>query len=250
MCLVVLAYRVVQGFPIVVAANRDELYSRGGEPPQVLARNPLIWGGRDPAASGTWLGVNEYGVVAALTDRPAENPVATRRSRGLLCLDALRQPSARAVESWLAEEVAARDYNSFNLLYADWESAGVAYCGESLRSAAVTPGVHVLTGGVLDDRAEPKIARAWGLLAGFPTAWAAALRRLRQVCADRREGAAEADQICVRGDRAGTLSSSILGVGEGFPRVFSYHHASGPPCEVDYQEVSGLSALTRAAARL
>jgi uncharacterized protein with NRDE domain len=240
MCLVILAYRVVEGFPIVVAANRDERYARGGDPPQVLGRDPLVWGGRDPVAGGTWLGVNARGLLVALTGRPAGQTDPHRRSRGLLCLDALRQESAAALEAWLREELRRQPYNPFNLLYADGASAGVAYCEGSLRAASVSPGVHVLTGGMLCDRGQPKIARGFDLLADMPREWPGAFERLRRVCADRREGAPESDPICMRGERAGTVSSSILALGDAFPAGSFYFHAPGPPCETEYRDYSGL----------
>jgi hypothetical protein len=33
MCIVLIAYRVADGYPVVVGANRDEAYARGGGPP-------------------------------------------------------------------------------------------------------------------------------------------------------------------------------------------------------------------------
>ena len=36
MCLLALMFRVVEDAPLIVGANREEFYSRGGEPPQVL----------------------------------------------------------------------------------------------------------------------------------------------------------------------------------------------------------------------
>ena len=35
---------------------------------------PRILGGRDEVAGGTWLAVNEHGVVAGLTNQPAGQP--------------------------------------------------------------------------------------------------------------------------------------------------------------------------------
>src|SRR5207253_2764050 len=36
MCLLALFYRVVEDAPLVVGANREEAYARGGEPPRIL----------------------------------------------------------------------------------------------------------------------------------------------------------------------------------------------------------------------
>jgi len=119
----------------------------------------------------------------------------------------------------------------------------VAYCESSVRAAGVSPGVHVLTGGMLCDRREPKIARGFDLLADMPREWPEAFERLRRVCADRREGAPEPEQICMRGGAAGTVSSSILALGDAFPAGSLYLHAPGPPCETEYLDLSGLFTL-------
>src|ERR1700721_53126 len=87
-CLLVVCSRVIPGFPLVVAANRDERLDRPASAITVLRENePRILGGRDELAGGTWLAVNEYGVVAGLTNRPsALGRDPTRRSRGELPL--------------------------------------------------------------------------------------------------------------------------------------------------------------------
>ena len=59
MCLLIALSRTVPGTPLLVAANRDELYARPAEPITVLrGERPRILGGRDELAGGTWLAVN------------------------------------------------------------------------------------------------------------------------------------------------------------------------------------------------
>lgn len=45
MCIMALMLRTVPDFPIVIAANRDEYYSRSALGPRVLQHRPMIWGG-------------------------------------------------------------------------------------------------------------------------------------------------------------------------------------------------------------
>ena len=71
----------------MLAANRDELIARPSAPPGILSSSPLIVGGRDLVAGGTWLAVRADGTICAVTNRhPAEGPPVTpdptRRSRG------------------------------------------------------------------------------------------------------------------------------------------------------------------------
>ena len=54
MCLLALFFRVVEDAPVVVGANREEIYRRGGEPPRILDGPVRALAGIDPAAGGTW----------------------------------------------------------------------------------------------------------------------------------------------------------------------------------------------------
>ena len=78
------------GAPLVVAANRDEYLDRPAEGPALrqLASGRVL-ASRDARAGGTWLGLSETGLFAALTNRPCPEPDPQRRSRGLLVHDAL-----------------------------------------------------------------------------------------------------------------------------------------------------------------
>ncbi|MFO0043801.1 MAG: NRDE family protein, partial [Pseudomonadota bacterium] len=81
MCLLALAWRERQDWPLLVAANRDEFHHRPAAP---LARWPEgFLAGRDLAAGGTWLGARPDGRFAAVTNHRGP-PEATpgRRSRG------------------------------------------------------------------------------------------------------------------------------------------------------------------------
>ena len=91
MCTVVILHRPGHAWPLLLAANRDEMT---GRPWRTPARHwpdrPQITGGLDEQAGGTWLGVNEAGLIAAILNRPSSlGPEAGKRSRGELPLTAL-----------------------------------------------------------------------------------------------------------------------------------------------------------------
>ena len=116
MCLLALFYRVVEDAAVVVGANREEAYRRGGEPPR-LHDGPCRWvGGVDPAAGGTWLGVNEHGVLAAVTNRRKDARPARPRSRGLLVRDLLGCPTAAAASELAVRELDADRYDGCNIV--------------------------------------------------------------------------------------------------------------------------------------
>src|SRR5436305_10671915 len=89
MCLLALFYRVVEDAAVIIGANREEAYARPGEPPQLLDGPTRAVAGVDPVAGGTWLGVNEHGVLVAVTNRAKSDVPLNPRSRGLLARDLL-----------------------------------------------------------------------------------------------------------------------------------------------------------------
>src|SRR5438874_459865 len=112
MCLLIVLSRAHPDGPLVVAANRDELYARPARPMTVLAEAPRVVGGRDLAAGGTWLAVNAHGLVAGLTNLPSpagRDPA--RRSRGELPLALARHPDAAAAVDALVRDFRPADYN-------------------------------------------------------------------------------------------------------------------------------------------
>src|SRR6266571_4414495 len=119
MCTLLAVLGLVPGYPLVVAMNRDEFYDRPAVPPSLRPGTPKIMMPRDERAEGTWIGVNEFGVVAAVSNRFAGQPDPRARSRGLLCLESLAHPNAAAAAGFVVKEAALRLYNPFNLFHAD-----------------------------------------------------------------------------------------------------------------------------------
>src|SRR5438309_888813 len=118
MCTLAIYFRVIPDWPVIIAANRDEFLDRPATDPAVLSDNPHIVGGKDLKAGGTWLGINEYGLVAGLLNRrPNEDANPNARSRGMLCLDALHHRTADSAAQFAGAE-RGENYNPFNLLMA------------------------------------------------------------------------------------------------------------------------------------
>lgn len=88
MCVLALLLDPGGPVPLIAAANRDESRARPSLPPGEI--EPGIFGGRDLAAGGTWLGVNDRGLFVAVTNRRAPAKTEASYSRGLLALEALR----------------------------------------------------------------------------------------------------------------------------------------------------------------
>src|SRR3954447_10307839 len=119
MCLLIMLVQTHGDFPLVVAGNRDELLERPAVAMSVLRdAGPRVLGGRDELAGGTWLAVNDVGVVAGLTNRPATKDPA-KRSRGELPIALASHASAAAAVDALVAELRPSDYNPAWLLVGD-----------------------------------------------------------------------------------------------------------------------------------
>ena len=90
MCTVVLALRPQSPWPVLLAANRDEMAHRPALPPgRHWDDRPDVVGGLDVEAGGSWLALKDSGVVAAVLNRRGTlGPEPGRRSRGELVLEA------------------------------------------------------------------------------------------------------------------------------------------------------------------
>jgi uncharacterized protein with NRDE domain len=163
MCLLVVLHGLVPGVPMVVAANRDERYDRPSQSMTVLCpADPRTLGGRDEVAGGTWLAVNEHGVMAGLTNCPTPGGSdPTKRSRGELPLLLTGFDNAPDAVDFVVARVRPDDYNPCWLLVGDRRSlfyvdmtgssglAGAAGA-DRVRVRQLTSGLHVLENRPID----------------------------------------------------------------------------------------------------
>jgi uncharacterized protein with NRDE domain len=248
MCTLVVAWRAFEGTPVAVAANRDEAVGRPSTPPAVVDPpagsdgTPRIVAPRDDEAGGTWIGYNEAGVLAAVTNRWTDRDVEGERSRGLLVRDALAERSAENATRAVERELDARTYDSFNLLLCDADAAILlSWDGRRRRVSNLAPGVHVVMNVGHDDafdvperRREPgerQVESARLLRADLAPEPGETVERWLD-----RAGAALGDHdygVCVHGDGFGTRSASLIALdadGRG-----TYRYADGPPCRTPYR---------------
>jgi uncharacterized protein with NRDE domain len=232
-------------YPIVIAANRDEFLERPAVKPTTLCEQPHVVGGKDLRAGGTWLGINEYGIVAGLLNRRTDaEPNPKARSRGLLCLDALKFRHAADAAKFAGEQRAI-DYNPFNLLIASRDGTYVAYnrC-DRIEVVELKRGFHLLTNLNVDDFECPRISASYGKFAelgnevGFrrdPVLRRVQLGRLladHNTQLDPRSG--RPNSICMHLDQYGTRSSSLIFVGSDRDDI-EHYFAAGPPCRTAYE---------------
>lgn len=248
MCSLVMLRRPDHAWPVLVAANRDELLSRPSRPPaRHWPDRPDVVAGLDLEAGGSWLGVNDHGLVAAIMNRhDSLGPVAGKRSRGELVLEALDHAEAGAVAGALADLDPAA-YRPFNLLVADPRAAYWVRHGEdgTIRVHPIAPGLHMLTAGELDERSDPRIAAYLPRFAATPvpdpergdwTAW----RELLGSHTHPDGSGPEAAMTIERPDGFGTVSSALIAI-PAYPGYGSrpiWLHAEGLPDRTDFVPVA------------
>jgi len=149
MCLILLAWRAHPDYPLVVAANRDEFFTRPAAEAGWWPDRPDVFAGRDLEAGGSWLGLSRSGRFAGLTnfrDPARQRPDAP--SRGALVADFLA--GAESTDAALARlTLEGPLYNGFNLLLSDGDSLGI-YESESGSARRLEPGLYALSNHLLD----------------------------------------------------------------------------------------------------
>ncbi len=233
MCLCILAHQLHATYPHIIAANREERYDRPTDPP---GWENGVFAGRDRSGGGTWQGVNRAGMHVALTNRRSAVRDPKRRSRGLLCTDALRLTSARAACDWLLDHLLHIPYNACNVLLSDgFDAFCVHYDGASARPETLAPGLHLLCETEVDDPQHPRIRHARQALAAPRAPWSSLHLELAELMAEHSDAD---DGICLHGTRGGTRSSALIALGARTLDDARFHYADGPPCTAPYADLS------------
>ncbi len=259
MCTLVILRRPGHGWPVVLAANRDEMADRRWRPPgRHWPDRPEIVGGHDALAGGTWLGLNDQGVAAGIMNRRATlGPEAGKRSRGELVLEALDHADADAAAVALAD-LDGTAYRPFNMVIADnRDGYWLANRGDGRGIVEVRPlpaGLSMITA---EDRNDPACPRIAAHLARFEAAeppapdatdWADWERLMAD--RDATPGADPRADMCVVTDGGfGTLSSSLIALpAPGPARSPVWRFAAGRPGEAPYRAVAAIRTAAPGAA--
>lgn len=188
MCLILIAYRCCPGYPLVLAANRDEFHRRPTAPAHWWDEPPIL-AGRDLQAGGTWLAMDRRARLAAITNfRDPPPPGGGECSRGELPV-AFLESSDEAAFAGRLEQDAGR-YDGYNLI-----TLGVSglrfHSNRVAPRPRVEPGIHGMSNGDLD-APWPKVRRGRALLEAALHGGAPAPDDLLALLADRHQPADEA----------------------------------------------------------
>jgi uncharacterized protein with NRDE domain len=215
-----------------LAANRDELIRRAWDPPAAHWPNhPGIVAGRDKTAGGTWMGLNEHGVMAAILNRHGSlGPAPGKLSRGELPLLALKYSTAAEAAAAMGT-LDASTYRSFNLVIAD--SVAAFFCaGLEQGQPHITElghGTSMITAGEPNDLSIPRIARH------LPKFEDAAFEDWKRLLADNSPPLASALNIPATNGFA-TVSAAVMALPKtGTP---AWEFCPGPPDQFKFEPVN------------
>jgi uncharacterized protein with NRDE domain len=271
MCTIAILLEVVDDAPLVVAANRDEMFARPTRPPESLGAH--IAGGVDVLSGGTWLAIRRDGGFAAVTNQRAMAAVSPGlRSRGL----AVRELAAAADPAAYVAALDPTQYASMNLVWGDARGVSIAYlrreadqtAGKTIE--ALPPGIHVLCNDRIGAEGFPRGVRLARAIARAPRTWAELAPALQRALADHTRGPSRSDRFrsaaeqgsespcgegppegeepgpshlppevareltatCIHTPAYGTRSATILAARPG--ETLAYLHADGPPCTAPF----------------
>ena len=149
MCIVALAWKLLEHQPVLLLSNRDEYYARAS---QALAYWPQqqLYAGQDLQAGGTWQAVNAQGRWAVLTNyRDATDQRVYNSSRGHLLAEYLNSDLA-PIRYARQLEARQRHYAGFNLLLGDRDQA-VYLSNRGAAAQILANGIYVLSNGLMHE---------------------------------------------------------------------------------------------------
>jgi hypothetical protein len=217
MCTLVILRRPGHRWPVLIGANRDEMIDRPWTPPgRHWPDRPEVVGGLDLLAGGSWLGINNWGVAAAVLNRHGSlGPARDRRSRGELVLEALDHADAIAAAEALSHLDPAA-YRTFNLIIADERDGFWMRHGGRTRVELhpLKDGLSMIAAGDLNDLGTRRIElwlpafREWPAPDPDRDDWSGWESLLGSTRAPRGEPETAAMRFCA--DGYGTVSSAVI----------------------------------------
>lgn len=158
MCLIVLGKNIHPKYRLILAANRDEVYERPTKPVHYWDKPNQLLAGKDLEAGGTWLGINRYGDLAAVTNfRDPINYQPGKSSRGQIPVDFL-EGRANPDQYLHHLQEKASNFNGYNLL-GQKEERLFHYNNQLQTVTELNDGIHAVSNATINTP-WPKVVKA------------------------------------------------------------------------------------------
>jgi hypothetical protein len=239
MCLLAIQYKLVPEAPILVAANREEFYERPSQVPAIQSGKPRVLCGTDLQAGGTWLGVNQQGLVIAVANRRRTARTFPSRSRGVLCRELLKADSAVHARDLAMDELSSGKYDGANLICVDSDSGWVVHSGDEMDAVQMHEGLNIVANNDLNDPRDERVEMARRLLTLHTLDSPVKFLAVASKVFARTPSPPGRPSIVIRGTDRGTVSSTLIALGTK-PRDAIYQYSSGAPDRTRYEDYSPL----------
>lgn len=152
MCIVALAWHVLDDMPLCLISNRDEFYHRPTALLHQWEHTPII-AGQDLQSGGTWMGVTPQGRWAVLTNfRDGRDKKQYETSRGHL-VQAFLESDLLPIRFAQQLEQRQQNFAGFNLFMGTAEQA-VYMSNRGEAPQVLANGVYVVSNGLMSDHWE------------------------------------------------------------------------------------------------
>ncbi|MCU4414419.1 NRDE family protein [Acinetobacter sp. WU_MDCI_Axc73] len=152
MCIVALAWQVLEQTPICLLSNRDEFYARPTTQLYPWLNLPIV-AGQDLQSGGTWMGVTASGRWAIVTNfRDGHDQKSYDTSRGALVEDFLLS-DLTPIRFAKQLEQKQQQYAGFNLLMGD-QAQAVYMSNRGEAPQVLAKGVYVVSNGLMSEHWE------------------------------------------------------------------------------------------------
>ncbi len=255
MCTLVALLGFLEDYPVIVLHNRYLNRGTLEEPPKVWGEKRRFYAPYDVASKGTWVGLNESGLLVAVTNQETEVLEKPARSRGLLAMDLLDGcDTAEEAKVFLTDPDVRWDYRRGNFLIADVDSAWHIVWDRVTDVRRLDIGGHVITTltifpGVewteradnMWQNAERRKIRAYHIIGGMQLGNIDGLtNQLKEMSADHGSEKGPGS-ICYHyptGEYVQT-SSTIIAVGSDTSKS-RLHYCPDNPCINQYRDYSSI----------
>jgi len=119
MCTSIIYINKSSKWPVIIGSNRDEKLNRKSKFPgrHWLDFYPNIIAGKDEEKKGSWIGVNDFNIIALIHNRRKNKKINNNISRGRIILEVLNNSNIDDSLDYLSKLNRFR-YDNFNLLVA------------------------------------------------------------------------------------------------------------------------------------